>query len=257
MEKSPWMYYTKKLQERIIYPQNVGYFTPEEAKAKGMRLAIGKEGSLEEGHLIKLYLLVSEADGVIMDARFQAFGPSAFIGAADALCEILLKKNYAQASRISADLIDKKLRDHPAVEAFPEEMYRYLNLVLSAVFEASSLCQDITITDPYSHSPVVEGNRGNQGVNYYEQWPAYSLDEKLSVIKEVIDEEIAPYIALDEGGVEVTELKDDREVIVVYQGSCTSCFSATGATLNAIQQILRDKVHPELFVTPDASVLKF
>ena len=136
-------------------------------------------------------------------------------------------------------------------------MYRYLNLSLSAVFEASSLCQDITITDPYSHSPVVEGNNGSEGSNHYSQWPSYTLEEKLSVIREVILEEIVPYIALDEGGVEVTELKDDKEVIVVYQGSCTSCYSATGATLNAIQQILRDKVHPELFVTPDVGVELF
>lgn len=253
----PWMFYTKKLQERILHPRSVGYFTSEEAKAKGMRLAIGREGTLQEGHIIKLYLLVSEAEGVIMDARFQAFGSPAFIGAADAICEILLKKNYAQASRVSADLIDKKLRDNPAVEAFPEEMYRYLNLVLSALYEASSLCQDITITDPYSHSPVVEGSHGSEGVNHYKEWSSYTLEEKLSVIRDVIVEEIEPYIALDEGGVEVTELKNDKEVIVVYQGSCTSCLSATGATLNAIQQILRDKVHPELFVTPDVSVLKF
>lgn len=257
MKSHPWMFYTKKLQDRILHLTNVGYFTSEEAKTKAMRLVIGREGSLQEGSFLAIYLLVNESDGVIMDARFQAFGSTAFIGAADALCEILLKKNYAQASRVSADLIDKKLRDHPSIEAFPEGMNRYLNLVLSAVFDATSLCQDITITDPYSHSPVEEGSHNTEGSNHYHQWPSYTLEEKLAIIREVILQEIEPYIALDEGGVEVTELKDDKEVIVVYQGSCTSCFSATGATLNAIQQILRDKVHPDIFVTPDASVLTF
>lgn len=255
MKSHPWMLYSKKLRERILYPRNVGFFTKEEASVKGMRLAIGKEGSLEEGALIKLYLLIHELDGVIIDVRFQAFGDPALVGAADALCDILLKKNYAQASRVSADLIDKKLRDYPGVQAFPEEAHRYLNWVLSGVFEATLACQDITITDPYATTPLVEESIGSQ--NHSQDWMAYSLEEKLTIIKEIIKEEIEPYIALDEGGVEVKELKDDKEVVVIYQGSCTSCFSATGATLNAIQQILKDKVHPDLFVTPDMSVLKF
>jgi NifU-like protein len=259
MKHSSWMFYTHKLQDRVLHPKCVGYFTEKEALFKEARLAIGTEGNLTQGHLVKLYLLVSQSEGVILDARFQAFGPPALIGAADAVCEMLLNKNYAQASRISADLIDKKLRDHPSIEAFSEEMYKYLNGVLFALLEATSLCQDILITAPYAHSPVVEGRdeNGNHGSNHMAAWTSYSLEEKLSVIREVIKEEIEPYIALDEGGVEVTELKDDKEVIVVYQGSCTTCFSAIGATLNAIQQILRDKVHPELIVTPDTSVLKF
>lgn len=257
MKIHPWLLYSKKLQERIERPKYVGYFTEEEAKAKAMRLAIGKEGSLDEGYVIQLYLLVRESDGMIEEARFQAFGETALIGAADSLCELLCNKNYAQASRISAELVDKKLRDQPAVEAFPKETYRLLNLVLSALFEATALCQDIVITDPYSISPVNEGRGESSGENHYASWGAYSMDEKLAVIKEVIAVEIAPYIALDEGGVEVKELKDPHEVIVIYQGSCTSCFSATGATLNAIQQILKDKVHPDLIVTPDLSVLQF
>jgi NifU-like protein len=252
-----WLLYGKKLQERIVYPKYGGYFTEQEAVLKSMRLVIGQEGSLVEGYMVKLYILVREADGVIEDARFQAFGETALIGAADGLCELILSKNYAQASRITADLIDKKLRDQPNIEAFPQQLSRVLNLVLSALFEASVLCQDIAITDPYAISPVMANKGGGPEDNHYAAWPSYSLEEKLQVIQEVITRDIAPYIALDEGGVEVKELKDDQEVIVIYQGSCTSCFSATGATLSAIQQILKSKVHPDLIVTPDLSVLQF
>ena len=60
-----------------------------------------------------------------------------------------------------------------------------------------------------------------------------------------------PYIALDAGGVEVINLLEDKEVIIAYQGSCTSCYSAIGTTLSYIQQVLRAKVHPSLVVVPD------
>lgn len=71
------------------------------------------------------------------------------------------------------------------------------------------------------------------------------------VIEEVMKEEIRPYIELDGGGVEVINLLNNREVIIAYEGSCTSCFSSTGATLSYIQQTLRAKVHPELIVIPN------
>ncbi|HSX04708.1 MAG TPA: NifU family protein, partial [Rhabdochlamydiaceae bacterium] len=79
--------------------------------------------------------------------------------------------------------------------------------------------------------------------------------QKLSVIKEVVAKEIQPYIELDAGGVEVLKI-ENNQVHIAYSGSCTSCYSATGATLEAIQQLLRAKVYPELTVIPDMSFLK-
>ena len=70
-------------------------------------------------------------------------------------------------------------------------------------------------------------------------------------------EEVQPYIELDAGGIEVPELKNGQEVVIAYQGACTTCPSSTGATLNAIQEILRARVHPSLTVKPDLSLLSF
>ena len=70
----------------------------------------------------------------------------------------------------------------------------------------------------------------------------------------MIKNEIQPFIALDAGGVEVLEL-DGLEVKIAYEGACVTCPSATGATLSAIQEILRAQVHPGLEVKPDLSYL--
>lgn len=78
-----------------------------------------------------------------------------------------------------------------------------------------------------------------------------SLKEKIAVIEHVLDEDVRPYIALDAGGVEVLNLLNDHEVIITYQGTCTSCYSSVGTTLSYIQETLRRKVHPDLSVIPD------
>lgn len=247
----PWARYSKKLIQKIENPRHGGVFSYEEAKERGMRLVVGRQGERSDGNLIQLYLLVDESDGVIADAKFQVFGQSALIGAAEAACELLIRKNYDQAKRLSADLIDRQVRDKTELSAFPEETFGHLNLVLDAIFEAADACTDIPFAEAYVPSPVA-AKSGGEG---YPGWALLSREQKIAVIEEVIATEIRPYIELDAGGVQILDLVDDRELIIAYQGACTSCYSATGATLNAIQEILRSRVDPGLVIVPDASFL--
>ncbi len=248
----PWSRYSKKLTQKIENPRHGGFFTAAEAQERGMRLVIGEQGEVVDGNRVHLYLLVDESDGVIADAKFQVVGQSALIGAAEAGCELLIRKNYDQARRLSADLIDRQVRDKPEVAAFPEETFGHLNLVLDAIEAAAEQCLDIPFAEAYVPSPVEVKGGGDGG---YPGWKLLSREQKISVIEEVIATEIRPYIELDAGGVQILDLVDDRELIIAYQGACTSCYSATGATLNAIQEILRTRIDPELVITPDASFL--
>ncbi|MCH9630990.1 MAG: hypothetical protein S4CHLAM37_10010 [Chlamydiia bacterium] len=254
MSKHPWPFYSSKLKKRIVDPLNAGFFTETAAKEKALFLAIGEEGSLQEQNIAKFYILVDETDGVITDARFQAFGDTALIGALDALCEIVLRKNILQAKRIHADLIEKKMQERDGEEAFPKETHGHMNLALSSFEKALEMCSHIKVEDPHSVSPVVGSSESTE--NAYPDFDILPDDEKLQIIKRVIKEEVEPYIALDDGSIEVKELKGS-EVIIIYGGACTSCFSATGATLSAIEKILKEKISKNLVVTPDASVLNF
>lgn len=248
----PWARYSKKLIQKIENPRHGGYFTEEEAKERGMRLATGRQGDPEDGNSVSLYLLVDESDGVIADAKFQVFGQSALIGAAEAACELLIRKNYDQARKLSADLIDRQARDKAETHAFPEETFAHLNLVLDAIESASEQCMDIPFAEAYVPTPLE--SRGEAGSGY-PGWTLLSREQKIAVIEEVIEKDIRPYIELDAGGVQILDLVNDTELTIAYQGACTSCHSATGATLNAIQEILRAKVDPALVVIPDASFL--
>jgi len=250
----PWAFYSKKLKSKIENPKFSGSFTQEEANERRMRLIIGREGQISDGNVIVFYWLVDENDGVIADVKFQAFGTSALIGAAEGASELLIRKNYDQAKRISAELIDRQMRDKSDEQAFPPETGAYLNLVLSAIESATDQCSDIPFAETYT-APPMSFEASEQGE--YPGWKELSTQAKIAVIEEIIHREIRPYIELDAGGVQIMDLIEDKQLIIAYQGSCTSCHSATGATLNAIQQILRAKVSPEITVVPDLTKLDF
>ena len=250
----PWALYSKKLVNKIENPRNAGIFTEEESEARGMRLAEGSDGRVEDGNCIRFYWLVDKDDGIIVDAKFQAFGQSALIGAADGACELLIGKNYDQAKRVSAELLDRHLRDKAEEQAFPKETYAHLNLVLGAIEQAAEKCTDIPFADTYV-TPPVPSNIGEVVPGGYPGWLELPIKKKLAVIEEVLDRDVRPYIALDAGGIEVLNLLQDKEVIIAYSGSCTSCYSSIGTTLSYIQQVIRAKVHPSLVVVPDLGAL--
>lgn len=250
VEEFPWYRYSKKLQERILKPRNVGQFSKVESDERGVRLAQAEEGSVDEGNVVRLYWLVDKDDGTIIDAKFQVFGQTALIGAAEAACDACIGKNYDQVSRLTTDLIDRELRDKQDKPAFPRETFPHLNLVLEAIESATQQCTDIPLPTNYVAPPVPTGSDAHAG-EAYPGWEELSLKKKITVIEAVLDADVRPYIALDAGGVEVINLIADREVIISYQGTCTSCYSAVGTTLSYIQQTLRQKVHPEIVVTPD------
>ena len=250
----PWSRYSKKLQAKIARPRCGGFFTASQSEERGMRLASGQAGGVDQGNLIIFYWLVDPEEGNIVDARFQAYGQSALIGAAEAACELVVGKNYDQARRLSADLIDKQVRDRSDEPAFPKETSPHLNLVLEAIDHAAQQCMDIPLSAHYVAPPAPK-DIGEILEGGYPGWDTLSQPQKILLIEEVIARDIRPYIELDAGGIEVIDLIQGQEVLIAYKGSCTSCFSATGTTLSYIQQVLRAKVHPNLHVTPDLSNL--
>lgn len=246
----PWTRYSKKLMNKIENPRNVGCFLIEEAQARDVRLVQGEDGSIADGNAVRFYWLVDKDDGIIIAARFQVFGQSALIGAAEIACDVLIGKNYDQARRIGSNLIDKQVRDRSEISAFPKESFPYLNLVLQAIDVAAEQCTDIPFADTYVTAPV-PSEIGEVIPGGYPGWIDLPLKKKIAVIEQVLDLDVRPYIALDAGGVSVLNLLNDKEVIIAYHGSCTSCYSSIGTTLSFIQQILRAKVNEHIVVTPD------
>lgn len=237
-----WELFSKKLREKIDQLRFVGAFSKEMAEEKQMRLVKASEEGLT------FYWLVDESDGVIADALFQAYGPVGLIGAAEVASELVLRKNYDQVSRLTADLIDQHVRDKKETPAFPKECDSFLNQVLSAIDKGTQQCFDIPFAATHDTTPIendfLEIPGGIPG------WDEFPHHQKIQIIEEVISKEIRPYIELDAGGVKIVDFKETGELSIFYEGACTTCPSATGSTLSAIQKILKSRVHPSLFVTP-------
>ncbi len=247
----PWARYSRKLKAKIDAPRNVGTFDPTESAARGVRLVEGVDGHIEDGNELRLYWLVDIEDGMVVDAKFQAYGQSALIGAAEVACEMVIGKNYDQAQRITADLLDKQVRDKSDVHAFPPETFAHLNLALGAILDCAEQCTDLPTPEGYEAPPMpFDPDQMFEG-DGYPGWDELPHKQKLTVIEHVLDEEIRPYIAMDAGGLDVVKLTDDRKLHVAYKGTCTSCYSSVGATLSAIQQLVRAKVHPDIEVIPE------
>ena len=66
-------------------------------------------------------------------------------------------------------------------------------------------------------------------------------------INEVLDRTVRPYLAADGGGI-VVQKREGNYVFVRYQGACGSCPSSIGGTLQAIQNILRQEIDPDIEV---------
>jgi NifU-like protein len=244
-----WAHFDKKLLQKIENTRHAGSFSAEEALQRHMRLAVGSEG-----RQLLIYLLVDESDGVIADAKFQAFGPAALIGAAECACELLMRKTYDQASRITPDLIDRQAQGKAEGSAFPTSTHHFLSIVIKAVKKCAEQCMDIPCAKEFVPTPL--DPHANEGGSLYPHFASLTKEQKISVIETIIASDIRPYIELDAGGIEVLDLEEDYKILIAYQGACTSCYSATSTTLSAIQEILRAKVAPHLQVIPDASFLK-
>jgi NifU-like protein len=208
---------------------------------------------VEESGMLILDWLVDCTDGVIVDVRYQALGPPALVAAAEALSELCLRKNYDQASRISAHLLDRFYQERRSKEVFSLQDNFWLNRVLSALDKAVYQCLDLPLAPDYSSTPLHKETYSDEplGEGGIPGWEAMGLEDKLQVIEEVLALDIRPYIALDEGNVQIVRLEEGHQLHIAYQGSCTSCHSATGSTLSAIQSILIAKVHPSLIVIPE------
>lgn len=233
----------KKIREKLDRLSYVGTISFEEAEAKEMRVVMAQEG------MLRIYLLVDKTDGVIADAKYQLFGPPLLIVVAEIVCQLLMRKNYDQASRISADLIEQQVKEKKeSAPSFPKEGFSFINQALMVIDQLVQQCQDLPFhaTD-YEKTPISYDSFPEGGIV---DWQEKTMNEKLELLHQVIDIEIRPYVELDAGGVKVQELKENGEVYIAYEGSCTSCHSATGSTLTAIQQILRNKLHQSLTVIP-------
>ena len=67
------------------------------------------------------------------------------------------------------------------------------------------------------------------------------------MIREILEEEILPFLQGDGGGLQIKALVDNQ-LFIRYEGACGTCPSASMGTLLAIENLVQMEVDPELEV---------
>lgn len=240
-----WHLYSKKIQKRMRNRYHAGIILKDQTRPPEMRWVMGEAS--HNSIWCKIYLIIDETDGIIVDSKFQTFSPPIVIGLLETLCSLIMRKNHSQAGHITAEFIEEYLRDSPSSVAFPKRETIYLPMILTALQSALSQCSDIELSLENIPSPI--STTVDSGESHPE-FLQYTHLQKQNAIETVLEKEISPFIALDEGAVHIISIEGSC-ITIRYSGSCVSCYSATGSTLHAIQSILRQRVHPSIQVVPD------
>ncbi len=100
--------YSKKTIKRFKNPKFVGEIKNPDA--------VGQEGNIKCGDIMKIFLKIDKDKDIIKDIKFQTYGCVAAIAASDAMCELAKGRNVKDALKIKAEHITKKLGDLPAIK---------------------------------------------------------------------------------------------------------------------------------------------
>jgi nitrogen fixation NifU-like protein len=100
--------YSKETIKRFQKPKFVGEMKDADA--------VGQEGNVKCGDIMKIFLKVDDKSEKIKDIKFQTYGCVAAIAASDAMCELAKGKTIKEALKITAKDIVKKLGPLPAIK---------------------------------------------------------------------------------------------------------------------------------------------
>jgi NifU-like protein involved in Fe-S cluster formation len=98
--------YSETAIEHFRHPQHAGEMENPDA--------VGEEGNMKCGDVLRLYLRVT--DGIIADAKFQTYGCIAAIAASDMICEMVRGMKLDDALKITAKDVVNELGDIPPVK---------------------------------------------------------------------------------------------------------------------------------------------
>jgi len=80
-----------------------------------------------------------------------------------------------------------------------------------------------------------------------------TIVQKIKAVDKTVDENIRQMLIMDGGDMEILDIKDNGEnidIYIRYLGACNGCASASTGTLFAIENILKEKLDPNIRVLP-------
>jgi len=231
----------EELAEIARFPEHRGAIFQTEADDKGLAMVDAKSGTL------KIYALIDPDAEQILDTKFFTYGGQMLTALANILCEELLGKKIEDIQNISFENLFGKFGVKPdnadfqtvaklpamITEAYPEK--KNIALAARAAMGSAKL-----------KAFSAEGREQADA-----QWKSLSKAEKLEQIEECLNDNVRPMLAGDGGGLEVLDIKNEKTVMIRYQGACAACGAAGEGTLYYVENQLQQHLYYDLSVEAD------
>jgi NifU-like protein len=231
----------EELAEIARFPKHRGAIFQTEADDKGLALVDAKSETL------KVYVLIDPDAEQILSVKFFTYGGQMLTALANIFCEELLSKKIEEIQNISLENLFGKFSVKPddanfqtvaklpamITEAYPEKK----NIALAARAAMGSAKLKAFSAEGREQADI--------------EWKKLSKAEKLEQIEECLNDNVRAMLAGDGGGMEVLDIKDEKTVIIRYNGACAGCGAAGEGTLYYIENQLQQHVHYDLTVEPD------
>ena len=116
-----WAEYSKKVQDSMNNPRNMGEITEEQANAMGCKLIVADFGAEACGDAVRLYWAVDPNTDIIKEAKFKSFGCGTAIASSDYMAELCRGKRVEEAVKITNLDVERAMRDDPDTPAVPPQ----------------------------------------------------------------------------------------------------------------------------------------
>lgn len=138
INKNIWAEYSKKVQDSMNNPKNMGEITSEQAEAMGCKLIVADFGAESCGDAVRLYWAVDPNSDIIKDAKFKSFGCGTAIASSDYMAELCRGKKVEDAVKITNLDVERAMRDEPDTPAVPPQKMHCSVMAYDVIKRAAS-----------------------------------------------------------------------------------------------------------------------
>ncbi len=143
---SLWEQYSDKVTKRMNNPSFMGELTEDDAAERGAKLVVADYGADSCGDAVRLYWLVDEGSGRILDAKYKSFGCGTAIASSDVMAEMCIGLTVDEAVKITNLDVERALRDAPDKPAVPPQKMHCSVMAYDVIKKAASLYKNVDMS---------------------------------------------------------------------------------------------------------------
>lgn len=264
--------YSETVKEHYKNPKNVGSIENADA--------IGEAGALACGDALKLYLKIE--NNIVVDAKFQTFGCGSAVASSSMLTEMIIGKPLEEVKKITnKDIIDRlgglpPEKTHCSVmgrEALEDALKNYYGYKVDENKTDKIICNCYSVTESAIKEAIEHGAKTVKEISELTYAGSACgrckgaiqkiINDTLKIepaksetltpiqfaikVNKIIEENIAPELLKDNGGIELLDIKD-KDIYVKLKGTCSSCPNSTATLKSFVEKKLKELVDLDINV---------